>query len=164
MAEENSNADPLEEAAANLSADLEGERVDLKDSSVGGVQGGHVSMADSAARSVRAQALNMSDSAAGFVRTKSLDMRDAGIGFAASEQITVQSGNIGFLASGRLKAEELCTWLVVAGNVEGNVKTTFTPLSALAMGAGFGLVVILLRSLFTRNRGRQLKSPASTEN
>ncbi len=164
MAEENSSANPLEEAAANLSADLGGERVEVKGSSVGGVLGGHVSMSDSAARSVRAQALNMSDSAAGFVRTKSLDMHDAAIGFAASEETTVQSGNIGFLATGRLKAEELCTWLVVAGKVEGNVKTTFSPLSALAMGAGFGLAVMIFRTIFKRNRASQLESPASTEN
>ena len=119
-------------------------------------------MADSAARSVRAQALNMSDSGVGFVRTKSLDMRDAGIGFAASERITVQSGNVGFLATGRLKAEELCTWLVVAGKVEGNVKTTLSPLSALAMGAGFGLVVMLFRGLLKRKPRRQSKSPNTT--
>lgn len=164
MAEEKSDENPLEEAAANLSADLEGKRVDLKDSVVGDVQGGHVAMRDSAARSVRAQALNMSDSGAGFVLSKSLDMREAAIGFAASEQVTVQSGNIGFLASGRLKAKELCTWLVVAGKVEGNVKTTLSPLSALALGAGFGLAVMLFRTIFTRNRGRQLKGPDSTEN
>ncbi len=164
MAEGKSDANPLEDAAANLSADLEGKRVDLKNSSADCVQGGHVSMADSAAKTVRAQALNMSESAAGFVSTKSLDMRDAAIGFASSEQITVKSGNIGFLATGRLKAEELCTWLLVAGKVEGNVKTTFSPLSALAMGAGFGLVVFLFRSFFTRNRGPQLKGPESTEN
>ncbi len=159
MAEEKSDANPLEEEAAKLSAELGGKRVDLKDTVVGDVEGGHVSMADSAARSVRAQALNMSDSGAGFVRTKSLDMRDAGIGFAASERITVQSGNIGFLATGRLKAEELCTWLVVAGKVEGNVKTTLSPLSALALGAGFGVAVMLFRSLVTRKRGRKSKSP-----
>ena len=121
-------------------------------------------MRDSAARSVRAQALNMSESAAAFVLTKSLDMRDAAIGFAASEQVTVQSGNIGFLASGRLKAEELCTWLVVAGKVEGDVKTKLSPLSALALGAGFGLVVMLFRSFFTRDRGKQLKGQDGTEN
>lgn len=158
MAEEKSNANPLEEAAANLSEDLKGERVEVKGSNVGTVQGGHVSMADSAARSVQAQALNMSNAAAGFVQTKSLDMREAAIGFSASEQVTVQSGNIGFLASGRLKAEELCAWLVVAGNVEGNVKTTLSPLSALAMGAGFGLVVMLLRGVVSRNRGSKKES------
>ena len=163
MAEEKSDDNPLEEAAANLSADLGGKRVDLKDSSVGDVQGGHVAMRDSAARSVRAQALNMSESAAGFVLTKSLDMREAAIGFAASEQTTVQSGNIGFLASGRLKAEEVCSWLVVAGKVEGNVKTTFSPLSALALGAGFGLAVMLFRIFITRKRGRQLNGAGSTE-
>lgn len=164
MAEEKSDDNPLEEAAADLSSDLEGKRVDLEDSAVGVVQGGHVAMRDSAARSVRAQALNMSDSAAGFVLTKSLDMREAAIGFAASEQVTVQSGNIGLLASGRLKAEELCTWLVVAGKVEGNVNTKFSLLSALALGAGFGLIVMLFRSFFTRNRGRKLKGQDGTQN
>ena len=158
MAEEKSDANPLEEAAANLSEDLDGERVEVKGSNVGSVQGGHVSMADSAARSVNAQALNMSNAAAGFVQTKSLDMREAAIGFSASEQVTVHSGNIGFLASGRLKAEELCTWLVVAGKVEGNVKTTLSPISALAMGAGFGLVVMLLRGLVSRKRSSQKDS------
>ena len=84
MTEDMTDANPLEDAAADLSADLEGERVEVKDSSVGAVQGGQVSMADSAARSVNAQALNMTDSAAGFVRANSLDMRDAGIGIAIS--------------------------------------------------------------------------------
>lgn len=154
MADEKSNANPLEDAAADLSTDLERERVEVKESSVDAVQGGHVSMADSAARSIQAQALNMSDSAAGFVKTKSLDLRDGAVGFAASEQVTVQTGSIGFLASGRVKANELCTWLVVAGKIEGDVKTTLSPLSALAMGAGFGLVVMLMRTLVTRRRGR----------
>jgi hypothetical protein len=155
MAEEMPDANPLEEAAADLSADLERKHVDVKDSAVSSVQGGHVSMTESAARSVDAQAVNMTDSAAGFVQTKSLDMRDAPIGFAVSKEATIHSGDVGVLVSGRVKAKELCTWLVVAGKVEGDVKTLLSPLSALAMGAGFGLVVMVLRKLATRNRGRR---------
>ena len=49
MAEDKSNANPLEDEAAKLSAELEGKSVDIKDTIAGDVQGGHVSMADSAA-------------------------------------------------------------------------------------------------------------------
>ena len=42
MAEEMSDANPLEEAAADLSADLERERVNVKDSAFANVRGGHV--------------------------------------------------------------------------------------------------------------------------
>jgi hypothetical protein len=155
MAEHMSDDNPLEEAAADLGADLERERVDVKDSAFAAVQGGHVSMTDSAARSVDAQALDMTDSAAGFVQTKSLEMRDAAVGMAVSEQTTVHSGTVGLLVSGRVKAEELCTGLLVAGKVEGDVKTILSPLSALAIGAGFGLVVMLLHRLVTRNRSHR---------
>ena len=155
MAEEMSDANPLEEAAADLSADLERERVNVKDSAFANVRGGHVSMTQSAARTVDAQALNMTDSAAGFVKTKSLDMRDSAVGFAVSKETTVHAGVVGLLASGRVKAKELRTGLLVAGKVEGEVKTVLSPLSALAMGAGFGLVVMLLRSMVTRNRGHR---------
>lgn len=158
MADKKSNTNPLEEAAANLSAELEGKSVSVKDSAVDGVQGGHVSMNDSVSRSVQAQALSMSDAAAGFVTTKTLDMRDSAIGFAASEETTVQTGNIGFLASGQIKAKEICSWVVIAGKLEGNVKTTLAPMSALAAGFGFGLALLLARGLFKRK-----KSPRSAK-
>ena len=158
MAEMKSNTNPLEEAAENLSAELEGKSVSVKDSAVGGVQGGHVSMNDSASRSVKAKALSMSDSAAGFVATKSLDMRDSAIGFAASEETTVETGSIGFLVSGQVKAKEICSWVVFAGKVEGDVKTTLTPMSALAAGFGLGLALLLARGLFKRK-----KSPGPAE-
>ena len=153
MSEKSSDHNPLEEAAADLQQD----RVDVQNSSARTVQGGHVSMTNSATRSVNAQALNMTNSAASFVRAKSLDMRESGAFIAVSQDATVHDGAVTVLASCEVQAKELRTGLLVASKVEGNVKTILTPLTALAIGAGFGLATLLLRSLSGRKRRSSAK-------
>ena len=54
--------------------------------------------------------------------------------------------------SGCVEAREVSSGLLVAGKVEGDVKTLLTPLTALLVGAGFGLVVMFMLSLFGRKR------------
>lgn len=156
MVEEYSGGNSLEDAAADLSTDMDHEREDVTDSSVSSVRGGQVSMSNSAARTVHAQAVNMTESVAGLVRTKSLDVQDCGIGLAVSKESTVAGSGIGLLASSRVKAKELQTVLLVAGRIDGDVKALFTPLTALALGAGFGLITLIAGSLAKRrSNGRQ---------
>ena len=49
--------------------------------------------------------------------------------------------------AGQVRGAEIHTVVLVAGRVEGTVHAVLTPLVALAVGAGFGLVVTGLRWL-----------------
>ena len=53
------------------------------------------------------------------------------------------------LVAQRVEAKDLQTVVLIAGHVQGDVKTLFTPLTALAAGAGFAVTLFTFKSLVT---------------
>jgi vacuolar-type H+-ATPase subunit B/Vma2 len=152
--QQNRDDNPLEDAAAKMSEGLSGTSVDVEQTSKSSVEAGQVNMVDSAAKSVTASALHMEDSAAGIVRSGSVDVTESAIGLAVGSSVRMQDSNSFVTVSKIVEADELQSVLVVASRVDGDVETVFTPLTALAAGAGLALGLVLfgrsLRWLLTR--------------
>jgi hypothetical protein len=62
----------------------------------------------------------------------------------------VKKSAVGVMVSKKIEAENTASFIMVAGNVEGNVKTVFDWRSALAFGAAFGGVFGLMKLLSRR--------------
>ncbi|MFZ1753882.1 MAG: hypothetical protein WBO46_14135 [Caldilineaceae bacterium] len=153
MAEESQNPNgknPLDEVADDLSAGLTGETVDVRDSSVEEVQGGQIKMNNSAARSLRAQAMDMRESAVAMAQVDSLEMHESAAGGVIGKSVSTHGGVIGIGVAERFHASDTTVGLLVAGEVEGNVKVLLTPGAAAAFGAAFAVALTLLRLLFRR--------------
>lgn len=141
--EQDTNENPLEDAAAEMSAGLSGTVVEIEQTSKSRVEGGQVRMTDSAAKSVEASALHMEDSAAGLVRSGSVDVTDGAIGVAVASQMNVRESSSLVSVAKMMDAEDVRSLVIVASHVNGKVESVFTPLTALAAGAGlaFGLII-----------------------
>lgn len=141
------NSNPLEDLADNLSTSLQGNTVDIHNTSVGKIEGGRVSMAKSAARAVQASAMDMEESAAMLVQAKSLEMENSGALAIVCKEASLDNSAVSVLAASSVSAQDTKVGLLLAGRVEGTVKPVLTPLGAFAFGAGVGLAATALKEL-----------------
>ena len=148
--QQKSIANPLEEFAAQMSETLGGDRVELTDTSIENVQGGQIQMKYSSAQSVEAHAIHLEESVSAVVRTNSLDVNDSGIAFLSAQQAKLKNVTNSVLAANHVEARDVRTVVLLAGRVEGKVRTLLTVRTALAIGAGFYLASLLVRTVFSR--------------
>jgi hypothetical protein len=140
---------PLEDAAAAMSEGLTGTSVEVEQASKRHIEGGQVHMTDSAAKSVSASALHMEDSAALVVHSGSVDVNEGAIGVSISSNAMLNNSTTGVVVSRNVKASDVRSMMLIAGKVDGDVETVFTPLTALAAGAGLAFGLVSITSLFT---------------
>ncbi|MFN2202084.1 MAG: hypothetical protein ACK2UO_12805 [Caldilineaceae bacterium] len=139
---------PLEDAAARMSEGLHGTSVDVEQTSKSHVEAGQVRMMDSAAKSVTASALQMEDSVAGIVRSGSVDAKESPIGVSVSTSLHMQDSSAVVTIAKSVACDEVRSVFFFASRVNGDVQSVFTPLTALAAGAGFALsLVVFVRTL-----------------
>jgi len=138
---------PLEDFAAELSESLPSQSVEVKNSSVDLVEGGQVKMQQSAARSVQASALNMEESAAGFVRAGSVDAGDSAIGFVLAADAKLEDVTTSVVAAKRVSGHDIRAFAIFTAELDGDARSVLTPVTALAAGAGFALMLLLFRSI-----------------
>ncbi|MEZ4638386.1 MAG: hypothetical protein R2873_14875 [Caldilineaceae bacterium] len=146
------NGNPLDDLANDLSSAHSAKNVDVHNASVDKIHGGRISMAKSAARTIHANALDIDDSAALFVQADSLEMRDCAAAAVASNRVTMHDSTASVLVTSEAKIQDATVGVLLTGRVEGDVKAVFTPLSALAVGAGIGLALTVLQQLIGRLR------------
>ncbi len=150
---------PLEDYAAEMSEALDGAPVELNETSAKHVEGGQVWMKNSAARSVQARALHLEESAAAFVNATSVDAHNGAIAVAVSQESKLVDVANSILVARHVETQNGRAAVLIAGRVDGEVKTLFTPMTALAAGAGFALTLLFVRQVlsrlnpFNRNRG-----------
>jgi hypothetical protein len=94
----------------------------------------------------------MDESVAGLVRTGSLDAHDSVFGPVAAREANVSGGTVGLLAAGRIQAKEVRALALIGGQVDGDIQTVLTPLTAFLAGAGFALTLFGLRQLTGQKR------------
>ena len=138
---------PLESFAAEMSEGLGGTPVELNETTVDNVEGGQIWMRQSAARTVQASALHMEESGAGLVRAGSVDVRNSGIGVVVANQLKVEESNGSFILAREVEARDVRAFAVFTSRVQGDVSAVFTPVTALAAGAGFAAALWLLRQI-----------------
>jgi hypothetical protein len=160
---EGPSENPLEDLAAELSETLGSAPVDVENASTDDVRGGQVRMSQSAARTVVASALHMDESAAAVVRTSSLDAHDSSLGVVVARTAVLADVNSSLVVAQKLDAKDVRTVFLAGGDIRGEVRSVFTPLSAAALGAGFALAWWLLRSLVGKvGRARARRRSGST--
>jgi hypothetical protein len=96
---------------------------------------------------VHASALHLEESAAGFVRAGVIDAHESSIGVAVAQEMKLDQTHPPIVMAGRIQAPNVQTVVLLAGRVEGNVKAVFTPMTALAAGAGFALVFAAIKGI-----------------
>jgi len=145
----NPDGNPLDEFANEFSNAWKGEPVEMNETAATHVEGGQVWMKQSAARSVQASALRLEGSAAGFVRAGMVDAHESAIGIAVAREMKLDQVSTPLLVAQQVEAKELQTVVLLAGQVRGQVKAVLTPLTALAVGAGFALTYLAAKGVFT---------------
>ena len=144
MAEQN----PLDEYAAEASAALKRDTVQVKNTNVELVEGGQVSLTNSAALRVNTQALYMENAAAALVHTQTLETTNSAIGAVVVENLTAESIDAKALVARNVNASQVNAGVLVALHVDGEVTAKWTLLTALAAGGAFAATLVLLPRLF----------------
>jgi hypothetical protein len=140
---------PLEDFAAEMSEGLGSTPVSVTETNVNSVTGGQVTLRQSAARSVHASALHLDESGAVLARAGTIDVQYGAVGVAVAKQISLQDTTASVVAARQVEADSLRTAIILTTRVNGDVKTVFTPVTALAAGFGFAAGLWALRRVAT---------------
>jgi hypothetical protein len=133
---------------------IEGEFINIKQSTIRAVEGGHIELQQVGALSIDGERVEVTQAAAGILRGTDVSLNQCmsavtaadtvSVNFSFSpvtisrDQTSVNMSAIGFMGAKKIKAENTSAFLVVANEVEGNITTLLDWKSALAFGAVFG--------------------------
>ncbi|MEW6214644.1 MAG: hypothetical protein AB1478_05485 [Nitrospirota bacterium] len=133
---------------------IEGEFVNIKQSTVRAVEGGHIELQQVGALSIDGERVEVTQGASAILKGNDISLNQSisavtaadnvSINFSFSpisisrEQTTVNRSAVGFMAGRDVKSEDTSALLVLAKNIDGNVTTLLDWRSALALGAAFG--------------------------
>jgi hypothetical protein len=109
----------------------------------------HVEISQSGAQNVDAQTVAINQGGAAQVRAQEVTVSQGGIALARAERVELREGSSAFaMIADEAKVEAGATvFLLVSGETSGDVRPMLDVPTALAIGAGFGLAVTLLRRL-----------------
>ena len=141
---------PLEDLADELSQALGDNQRELEETSAAQVQAGQVRMRDSAARTINAHALHSEDSALGFIRANMVEVSKSALGITVAQEAHLDESTNTVIIAKTANVKNSTSVLLIAGRIEGDVKSILTPVSALAIGAGIGVMVYLLKNIFSK--------------
>ncbi len=145
---------------------IEGEFVNISQSTVRNIEGGHIEMQQVGALSVDGERIEVTQGAALLVRGEDVGLNQSisgvtlgdttSINFSftpvavSKHEMTVTRSAAGIVAAGRVKTDNSSALLVLANKVEGNLTTLFDWKSAMAVGAVAGGIWGLLSLLRRR--------------
>ena len=144
---------------------VEGEFINVKQSTVRSVEGGHIELQQVGALTIDAEKVDVSQGATALLRGGELSLNqsvsimsvadDIALNFSCSPiSITrnnahIEKSAVGVMLSKDIKTENSTSLVTIARNVEGNITTMMDWRSALAFGAALGGVLGLVK-LFKR--------------
>ncbi|MEW6068680.1 MAG: hypothetical protein AB1610_10375 [Nitrospirota bacterium] len=146
---------------------IEGEFVNIRQSSVRGVEGGHIELHQVGALSIDGEKVDVTQGASAFLRGNDINLNqsisavtvadNASVNYSLSpitisrEQTTANRSAVGIMAAKDIKSENTSAFLVVGNKIEGNITTLLDWRSAIAFGAVVGGIWGLF-SLFFRKK------------
>ena len=164
----------IERAAAETINALQ---VTMDRSGAESIRAQRVTMTNAGAKTVEAGSMKLTQSAAITVKADKADLRQSSALVLSAQEATLdhssaavigagtltlgEANRIGMLPAGNVEASgSVHAFMIVSGNVKagGNVQTTLNGVSAAALGAAFGIVVVLLRRLLG-SRGQAASWP-----
>jgi hypothetical protein len=131
----------------------------------GNIQATNVTMEHSGADSITAERVTVDHSDVRSLDANSVQLVNSGAIKVQAERAVVQNGGVVLLqadevrmvnskavvvSAGRISTEGNVQTVVHFGPVEGEIRTVFTPQSAIGFGAGVGFVLLILGGLFRR--------------
>lgn len=110
-------------------------------------EGDHVTISQNGANRVDARTVTVSQGGVGQVRADELSISQGGIGLARVDSLTVEDGGSAFavMADSASVEQGASVFLLVARSATGDVRPVLDWRTGLAIGAGVGLVLALLR-------------------
>jgi len=145
---------------------IEGEFVNIKQSTVRAVEGGHVELQQVGALSIDGEKVDITQGAACILRGNDITLNQSVSAVTASnnlslnfsfsplsisrEEATLNRSAVGVMAAKNIKSENTSAFLVLTNKIEGDVTTLLDWKSALALGAVFGGIWGFLSLLFRR--------------
>jgi len=145
---------------------IEGEFINIKQSTVRSVEGGHIELQQVGALSIDGDRIEVTQGAAGILRGHDMNLNQSisavtaadnvSLNFSLSpmcisrEQTTASRSAVGLMAAKEIKSDNTSAFLLISNKVEGNVTTLLDWKSALAMGAVFGGLWGFISLLFNR--------------
>lgn len=143
---------PSQEAAeADESAnDVTGaNNVDITNGGARDIDATSVSITQGGARDIDATTVTVNQGGVGRIQADEVSVTQGGIGLARTEHLTIQDGGTAFavMADKATLDPETSVFLLVAGSTTGDVRPVLDWRAALALGAGFAVVLSALRRL-----------------
>jgi hypothetical protein len=133
---------------------IEGEFINIKQSTVRSVEGSHIELQQVGALSIDADKIEVTQGASTLLRGNDISLNQSisavtaaenvSVNFSLSplslsrEQATVNRSAVGLMAAKEIKSENTSAFLLLTNKIEGNVTTLFDWRSALSFGAIFG--------------------------
>ena len=113
------------------------------------VRADHVEIKQGGANSVEAHTVSITQGGAGQVRADEVSVSQGGVGIARAGKLSLAAGASAFavLADDATVDGGANVFMLLARSTSGDVRPLIDVRSALAIGAGFGLAVSLLRRL-----------------
>jgi hypothetical protein len=133
---------------------IEGEFINIKQSTIRSVEGGHLELQQVGALSIDGEKIEVTQGASGILRGRDISLNQSISGVTAAdnvainfslspltisrEQTTASRSAVGIMAAKEIKSENTSAFLVVSNKIEGNVTTLLDTRSAVALGAVIG--------------------------
>jgi hypothetical protein len=133
---------------------IEGEFINIKQSTIRSVEGGHLELQQVGALSIDGEKVEVTQGASGILRGHDISLNQSISGVTAAdnvainfslspltisrEQTTASRSAVGIMAAKEIKSENTSAFLVVSNKIEGNVTTLLDMRSAVALGAVVG--------------------------
>jgi hypothetical protein len=133
---------------------VEGEFINIKQSTIRSVEGGHLELQQVGALSIDGEKVEVTQGASGVLRGHDISLNQSISGVTAAdnvainfslspltisrEQTTASRSAVGVMAAKEIKSENTSAFLVVSNKIEGNITTLLDVRSAVALGAVVG--------------------------
>ena len=133
---------------------VEGEFINIKQSTIRSVEGGHLELQQVGALSIDGEKIEVTQGASGILIGHEISLNQSISGVTAAdsvavnfslspltisrEQMTASRSAVGVMAAKEIKSENTSAFLVVSNKIEGNVTTLLDMRSAAALGAVIG--------------------------
>jgi hypothetical protein len=133
---------------------IEGEFINIKQSTVRSVEGGHIELQQVGALSIDGEKVDVTQGACALLKGDDVNINQSISAVTAGEsvsvnfsftpmsisrqQASVNRSAVGIIAAKEIKSEDTSAFLVLSNKIDGNVTTLLDWRSALAFGAIFG--------------------------
>jgi hypothetical protein len=150
VAETAQDADANARADADAGEDIsDADNVEITNGGARDIDATTVNITQGGARDIEATTVTINQGGAGRVSAEQLTVSQGGVGLARAEQLTLQEGGNAFavVADKAHFDAETSVFLLISGSTSGEVKPVLDWRAALAIGAGFALVLSAMRRL-----------------